>query len=425
MRKNVYFVLIAALMALAMWLWVQRIAIPHQIAEAAEQGSPRGNLSDLYPRWLGTRELLLRHRDPYSAEITREIQTGYYGRPIDSARPSDPKDQQAFAYPVYVVFLLAPTIWLPFATVQKVFLWLLVGLTAASIPIWLRTLEWKVSMPSSLTWIVLALGSFPAIQGFKLQQLTLLVAFFVAAALFLVSQRNFVGAGIVLALASIKPQLVFLVVLWLIIWVLGDWRGRQRLFWSYPLSMTVLVVAGEFVWPGWIGEFRSATSAYYNYTGGGRSVLDVELTPFGGRPVAAILIAAVLVLIWKSRTVAVESSDFRWLLALVLTTTLVVIPMFAPYNQLLLLPACMLIVRDLKALWNRHWVSRLLVVITGVAVLWPWLTAICLTTALLFLPATSVQKAWALPLFTSLYIPELLLGVLLVQRGVPRANEPR
>ena len=407
-----------------MWLYANRILRGHELAKSAQQETPRGNLSDLYPRWLGTRELLLRHRDPYSAEVTQEIQSGYYGRPLDSTRPNDPKDQQAFAYPVYVVFLLAPTIWLPFAMVQKVFVWLLVGLTVASIPIWLRTLEWQVSLPSTLTWIVLALGSFPAIQGFKLQQLTLLIAFFLAAALLLVSRRSFVWAGVLLALASIKPQLVFLVVLWLILWVLGDWRGRQRLLWSYALSMIVLAAGGEFVLPGWIGEFRAATSAYYNYTGGGRSVLDVELTPILGKPLAAILIAAILILIWKSRNVAVESSDFRWLLALVLAATLVVIPMFAPYNQLLLLPACMLIVRDLGALWNWHWLSRALVVITGICVFWPWLAAMCLTTALLFFPASSVQKAWPLPLFTSLYIPELLVAVLLVQSRVLRANRP-
>src|ERR1700683_986511 len=37
-------------------------------------------LTDLYPRWYGARELLLHHRDPYSADVTREIQLAYEGR---------------------------------------------------------------------------------------------------------------------------------------------------------------------------------------------------------------------------------------------------------------------------------------------------------------------------------------------------------
>src|ERR1700676_5274675 len=100
-----------------MWFYVQRVLVPYQKADAAAHGRPRGNLSDLYPRWLGTRELLLHHRNPYSREVALEIQEGYYGRRLDAARPNDPKDQQSFAYPVYVVFLLAPLIGLPFPTV--------------------------------------------------------------------------------------------------------------------------------------------------------------------------------------------------------------------------------------------------------------------------------------------------------------------
>src|SRR6201981_995206 len=88
--------------AASMWLYVQRVMIPYQQADAQVKQRPRGNLSDLYPRWIGARELLLHQRDPYGADITREIQTGYYGRLLDPSRPNDPRDEQAFAYPVYV-----------------------------------------------------------------------------------------------------------------------------------------------------------------------------------------------------------------------------------------------------------------------------------------------------------------------------------
>ncbi len=65
--------------------------IPQQVAAATAHDSPRGSLSDLYPRWLGARELLLHHRDPYSPEVTREIQIGYYGRVLDPTRPETRK----------------------------------------------------------------------------------------------------------------------------------------------------------------------------------------------------------------------------------------------------------------------------------------------------------------------------------------------
>src|SRR6059058_2995959 len=127
MLKTLLLLAGSALLAVSMCIWVQNISIPRQMAEANERGIPRGNLSDLYPRWLGTRELLLRGRDPYRNDITREIQAGYYGRPLDPNRPFDPKDQQAFAYPLYVVFILAPMIAMPFAMVQRIFLLLLIA----------------------------------------------------------------------------------------------------------------------------------------------------------------------------------------------------------------------------------------------------------------------------------------------------------
>ena len=40
-----------------MWFYVSRILVPYQRADAAAHERPRGNLSDLYPRWLGAREL--------------------------------------------------------------------------------------------------------------------------------------------------------------------------------------------------------------------------------------------------------------------------------------------------------------------------------------------------------------------------------
>jgi len=417
MSKRLYLLLGAVLAALAMWLWIQRIAIPHQQVESATRGIPRGNLSDLYPRWLGARELLLHRRDPYSPDITREIQQGYYGRVLDASRPNDPKDQQAFAYPLYVVFVLAPTIGLPFAVVQRIFLYFLVAFTAASVLLWLRALKWRMSLEAKLIWIVLVLGSFPAIQGFKLQQLTVLVAGLLALSMAALANGRFVWAGIALAIASIKPQLVFLVVLWLCIWVLGNWRQRRRLFWSMVLSAAALVLGAEILLPGWIQEFRAASAAYYSYTGGGRSVLDVLLSPIGGRVVSAFLVIALLIALWRWRQAPEDSPQFQYSLALVLATTLAVIPMFAPYNQLLLIPVLMLIVRAIRDLWTKSPISRGLTVIAALAVFWPWIAAAGLMIANFFLPQTTVLNAWKLPIYTSLAVPITVLALAWVSRN--------
>src|ERR1019366_8344099 len=215
--KLVVCFLAAALAAASMWFYVDRILVGYQLADAAAHERPRGNLSDLYPRWLGARELLLHQRNPYGDDITIEIQKGYYGRVLDTARPDDPKDPQGFAYPVYVVFLLAPLVGLPFHEVQIFFHWLLVGLTAVSVWFWLRALRWRLPALAIALAVVLTLGSVPAVQGIKLQQLSLLVAALLAGSVACVASGFLFCGGVLLALATIKPQLAWPLVAWLLL----------------------------------------------------------------------------------------------------------------------------------------------------------------------------------------------------------------
>src|SRR6267378_4680826 len=158
-RSSFWLLPVSILFLVGMWQYADRILVPYQISDAALHGRPRGNLSDLYPRWLGARELLLHGRDPYGEEVTREIQAGYYGRPLDSSRPEDPKDQQRFAYPVYVAFLLAPSIGLPFDVVQRGFFWLLLLSTILSVLLWLRILKWSTSSATGVSLVLLTIGS--------------------------------------------------------------------------------------------------------------------------------------------------------------------------------------------------------------------------------------------------------------------------
>ena len=411
LRKPQLGVLLALVAAASMWSYAEFILIPHQRSEAARNGTPRGNLSDLYPRWLGARELLLYRRDPYSPDVTREIQSGYYGRPLDPNRVNDPKDQQGFAYPVYVVFLLAPTVKLPFDIVREAFRWLLVLLTILSVFLWTRALPLQKPLSWKIMWVLLTLGSFPAMQGIKLQQLTLLVCALLAGTVAAVAAGHLAVAGFLLALATIKPQLAAIFAGWLLFWTLGDWRRRQRLTWTFLVTIGLLVLGGELLLPGWIGRFRAAAHAYWQYTGGGKSVLDLILPTVPARTLAAILLVALLVTVGRVRRSAAGDPEFRWSLALVCSVTLVVIPTYAPYNQLLLLPALMAAWAEMPLIARKGVVARALLLLAGLSLLWPWIAAIVLCVGRLLVRGDTLQQAWAVPLYTSLYIPLTVAGV--------------
>jgi hypothetical protein len=400
---------VALVLALTMWYYVGGVLIPYQQAEAAGSDRPRGNLSDLYPRWLGSRELLLHGRDPYSAAVTREIQVGYYGRPIDPARPHDPKDQQGFAYPVYVAFLLAPTLGLDFSVVQAGFTWLLLALTAAGVPLWMYAVGWRPGMPIMLATVLLTLGSFPVVQGIALQQLSLLVGVLLAgAAAALVAGRPAL-AGVLLALATIKPQVAAPLAAWLALWTISDWRRRQGLAWGFGATMALLLVGAEIASPGWIGRFRDALAAYQQYTDG-RSLLATLLTPIGGTVATVLLLALTALVCWRVRRDPAGTSGFALALALVPAVTLTIIPTWAPYNQVLLLPGLFLLAAARDRIWARGRAARYCYLLAWGLVAWPWVATAALAAAALVLPAATVQSAWTLPLYTSLLIP---LGALL------------
>jgi hypothetical protein len=404
-------VLVALLLAVSMWCYADFILIPHQQKQSAALGIPRGNLSDLYPRWLGARELLLHGHDPYSTEVTREIQRGYYGRELDSTRPNDPKDQQGFAYPVYVVFLLAPTVALPFDYVKVCFRWFLIVMAAGAVPLWFRAIRWKASRPTIFLWIIATLGSFAAVQGIKLQQLTLVVCALIATAAAALVSGHLILAGVLLALATIKPQLVGILVGWLALWVFSNWKTRKTLLFGFSATLLILILAGEWLLPGWISEFRAAAKAYIRYTGGGKSVLDVALGPTMGGLGAVLILFLIAIFCWKQRVAPGADPAFAWCLALVLAATLAVIPTYAPYNQLLLLPALMLIVRDAAGFWKRGGPDRWFLVVTALCVFWSWLAAAALCALLLVMPRERLENLWALPLASSLWVPISVLGI--------------
>jgi len=407
--------LVAALAAASMWFYVDRILVGYQIADAGAHDRPRGNLSDLYPRWLGARELLLHHRNPYGDDITLEIQKGYYGRVLDPARPNDPKDQQGFAYPAYVVFLLAPLVGLPFHDVQIFFHWLLIGLTAASVWLWLRALRWRLPWLATAIAVALMLGSVPAVQGIKLQQLSLLVAALLSGSAACVAGGSLFCGGALLALATIKPQLAWPLAAWLVVWAGSDWRIRRRLLFGFGLVMALLLAGAEVVLPGWWRMFAHAVSQYHRYTQN-QSVLD-QLLPwvFSGKILAAAAVLACAFFLWRLRGEPADAAQFGMATALVMALTVLVVPMYAPYNQVLLLPAILVLARDRTFFTTQSRAVRFGYVAGAFALAWQWIASLTLSGAYWIASPAWALQGWKWPFFATFTLPVLVFALILLE----------
>ncbi len=300
--------------------------------------------ADLVPVWVGTR-VLLAHGDPYSAETTRQIQSQYYGHPL---RPSDHVDVMRFAYPAQTAVLFAPFAILAFHDARIVFLLCMLPLTAATVPVWMSAVNAKATRSQMGVVTLLFLGSWPAAWGFRLLQPTMVVAVLVAAGCWLLRRDHGIAAGVLLALAMIKPQLVGPLVLWLALWA-----TRQRVWRflvSFVLASGLLQAIAWWLRPEWWIGWREAAWAYAHYPGH-TSVLEQFLGPAAGKLLGVALLLCSSFALWKMSRCSRQDDAFGASIALALSVTVAVLPTILPmlYNDVLLLPALLVLMRSRPA----------------------------------------------------------------------------
>ena len=393
MRSRLW-LLLGLLVAGTTLLYVVRILGPWEDYVDVEHGSLKARLGDLYSPWFGSRELLLNGRNPYGPQVTREIQMKFYGRVIEQSYspPGGTIDEQRFAYPVYAAFLLAPAVRLQFEQVQRWAPAVLGSLSAASVLLWLAVLRWRLSTLDALVLILFVLNSPQIVQGLRLRQLGLVVGFIIALAVWCVARNHLWIAGVLLALSTIKPQMVVLLLVWFAIWSLGDWRARWRLPTGFFGSLVILVVAGEIVLPGWLGYFFNGLQAYWRY-GPTKSLLRLILGGPLAQVFSGLLACAFVVLAWRKRTFSADSKEFAGTLAGSFLVETIALPLLSPFNQVLLLLPVILILRDWKS------IPRFLHLGFIFCFSWPWAVSLML---LLF--PVNTRSTSVLPLLPSTFV---------------------
>lgn len=377
---------IAALLAFNMWFFVDRIwAPPVDI-----------HFSDLYPRWYGSRELLLHGRDPYGPTVTQDIQIWNYGRVV---KPGEPLDECRFNYPLYIVFFFAPTIRLSFPQVVGLFRWILPILACISALFWISMLRWRCPKPMVGALVLLSFGSFPVLESIYLQQPVLVAGFFLAASGAALAKGRLRLAGVLLACSTIKPQLTVLLIPWLLLWAIADWRSRKNFIWAFFGMMALLVGGACILRPGWFHEFLTDVAVYRRFIGH-ISVLNVLFGAQIGDFAAAGLVLALALVTWRSRREPPGSMPFNLAVCMILAATVVVMPTLFPTSQVLLQPAIFFILMNSPLAWRNGKFSRLAYVATLCLLAWPVLASTVLAVESLAVPLSAIRRFWIVPVST-------------------------
>lgn len=218
-----------------------------------------GNALDYYPFWAGGREVVLRQGSPYTPEVTLSIQRAIYGRP---ALPSE--NQHGYAYPAYASLLTVPFLYLPFPISASLWIAFQQFLIIAAVVLTVQATGWQ-PRPWALLLICLAAIVFRySMITLVLGQTSIWVLFWLALALWFAQRRNDLGAGLSLAAASIKPQLVILPALALLTSLPRQQRKRAGI--AATGALVTLVICSFLLAGLWLWDYLQQLQAYQTYS---------------------------------------------------------------------------------------------------------------------------------------------------------------
>ncbi len=323
----------AGILLLALLCLAVLTRVNFQFAES----SPGGN--DFLARWMGAR-FMLKGISPYDDRVASETQKWIYGHAAD---PSRGEDLSRFAYPLYSMILFAPFGFFDFNTARALWMTVLEAGTVAFAILAAALAGWEGRRGKTVVWILFCLFGYFGFRAVINGNPIVLVSLFLALALVLMEKGHPLPAGILLAFAAIKPQVVIIPILWIVVWCL--FRKRYPVPACFVAALAVLAGAGMLFVPDWIVlNFREMLS-YPAYTQPGNPAAALEVW-FGdpGRVAGWIfstIVSAGVVWLWFAN----RKGNYRaFLMVMGLTisaTPLLGIP-FDPGNEyLLLIPIAM------------------------------------------------------------------------------------
>lgn len=289
--------------------------------------------NDFFSRWEGARVFWQKGLSPYSREATLSIQIGMYGRP---ARPDE--DQVLFAYPFYTVFFLLPLVWFPYSWAQAIWMVFLECLVLAGLWLCIDLYRWHPPFPLLMLTNLWAILFYHQARAIILGQFAVVVFFSLALSLWALTRKKDALAGISLAFTTLKPQMVFLTIPFLLIWSIL--KRRWFLIIAFSVTMALLLGLSWIAEPQWFQGFLRQVMAYPTYTAFGSPVWILTSYYFSamGKPAEILLSLSLLVLVgyFWSRAFRTDSELlFHRALGLTLVVTNLIAPRTATTNYVI------------------------------------------------------------------------------------------
>ncbi|RMF47865.1 MAG: DUF2029 domain-containing protein [Anaerolineae bacterium] len=335
--------------------------------------SPGGN--DFLVHWEGTRALLFDGISPYSDEVALRIQQRAYGRPAQAG-----EHELRVAYPLYSALVFAP-----FALIGEYTLARAVWMTALELALILlavlciRLTRWR-PVPWLLgVYLLFALTWYHAVRPLINGNAVVWIALFLTGAVLALRTGQQEAAGLLLSLATIKPHLALLPVLFMLLWAAGHRRWRF-VIWFFG-TLIFLVALGMLFLPDWplqnLREILRYTS--YNPPTTMQAALQ-EWLPGVGRQLGWILSGSlgILLLVEWARDWKKPFRYFLWTFCLTLVIGQWIGITTDPGNFILLFLPLTLVLAEFERRYGRsaRWWSLVSMLILLVGLWWIFLATL-------------------------------------------------
>ncbi len=332
------------------------------------RNNPGGN--DFLVQYVGTRSLIIDNLSPYSDEVAVRIQTAAYGHPDQGI-----EHELRVAYPLYSVFLFAPfAVISDYGIARAAWMTVLEIALVAMAFLSIKLVGWKPSL-SIQGWILLfSLIWYHAVRGIINGNAVILIGLLLTGAFLYIKSEQDELAGILLAVTTIKPHLVLLIIPFILIWSIYQKRWKV-LAWFFGL-MGVLISLGLLIIPNWIYQNIWEILKYPGFNPAGTLVaalakwlpsLENELK--WGMP---IILGFVLIReSWKARKG--KFPHFLWTSSLIIMISQWIGIQTGPGNFILLFPVFMLVLSTLVSRWEEQgtWISTGFLAVLFIV---PWIT---------------------------------------------------
>ncbi len=201
---------------------------------------------DYLPIWIATHQWMLEGTSPYDRSVSSQAQEIIYGRPAD---PLQGDGLHQFLYPLTSMVFFAPFGMFDFPLSRALWMTLLELGLAALAYFSIRLVDWKATPQKVFILMLFSILWIYGMRAVVVGQFSVFEAMLIVGALLLIHHDQDALAGLLLAFATTRSQLIILILPLTLLWAYS--RRRTRIIGGYLLSLLVLLLISLFFIPKW------------------------------------------------------------------------------------------------------------------------------------------------------------------------------